>query len=353
MKRLLILLFLSVSFHGFSQTCAPYGIGFYFQEEVDRFHRNYPGCKKILGDVIIAGDDISKLDSLLGLTGIGGYFEISNTVNLFSLFGLDSLRAVGSHFGLYSNSALMSMKNLANLDSVGDNFELFGNLNLQSLRGLKNLSYIGGAVWFGSNPMLTTFNGLAVLSEIHGTLQIDHNPSLLNIDSLICLRRVNGPVSISFNSSLASLHGLDSINAGTISGLYLSDNDSLRTCSAYSICRYLELPVTDIEIFANHAGCNSRTEVQNACDTMSAPALNAVAGWKVYPVPFGYEFNIEAPADEMSWSFTLVDLLGRQVMQSESSSGRCLVNGNRLRPGMYLLLVRTPLENLTFRLIKE
>ena len=76
MKNLLLLfvatLFISIT--AISQSpCLPEGIIFTTQEQIDSFQINYPGCLEIEGNVLIEGNDISNLDALYILSGIGGY----------------------------------------------------------------------------------------------------------------------------------------------------------------------------------------------------------------------------------------------------------------------------------------
>jgi hypothetical protein len=60
------------------------------QAQVDSF-----SCKKISGNLTISGSDITHLDSLFGLTAIGGDLIISNNPGLTDLDGLSELPSIG------------------------------------------------------------------------------------------------------------------------------------------------------------------------------------------------------------------------------------------------------------------
>jgi len=61
------------------------------------------------------------------------------------------------------------------------------------------------------------------------------------------------------------LAGLDYIDASSINNLSITDNNSLSTCEAQSVCNYLAAPGGTIDIHNNAIGCNSQEEVAEAC----------------------------------------------------------------------------------------
>ena len=66
-------IFSLLSFVLFSQTsCLPEGITFSTQEQIDSFQDYFPECMEIEGDVLIEGNDISNLDSLIVITAVWG-----------------------------------------------------------------------------------------------------------------------------------------------------------------------------------------------------------------------------------------------------------------------------------------
>ena len=107
MKRLALILALSIPVLLISQPCLPEGITFSTQEQIDNFQTNHPNCTEIEGDVEINGGNITNLNGLNVLTSIGGDLEIDGNHSLVSLEGFDNLESdsINSLF-IYSNSSL-------------------------------------------------------------------------------------------------------------------------------------------------------------------------------------------------------------------------------------------------------
>src|SRR4029078_6247929 len=76
-----------------SQTCYADKPVFIRQSQIDSFPINFPGCSSIFGEIEISGPDIMNLNALIGVKEILD-LKISNTTNLFSLAGLDSLQDI-------------------------------------------------------------------------------------------------------------------------------------------------------------------------------------------------------------------------------------------------------------------
>jgi len=191
MKKLLftlIIITFGLSFT-FSQPCLPEGITFTTQEDIDNFQTNYPGCTEIEGDVVISGNDISNLDSLMALISIGGNLFIGN---------LES-----------GNPILASITGLSNLTSVGDNFVLYNNPSLINLEGLESLFFIGGDLWIDYNSSLESLHGLENSDlEIFEDLNISNNSSLSYCHIInICQYIADPSGSISIGNNL---YGCDS-----------------------------------------------------------------------------------------------------------------------------------------------
>lgn len=197
-----------------SQSCLPQGITFTTQDQIDNFQTNYPGCAEIEGDVKIEGSNITNLNGLNVLTACNGEFNIEDCVYLTNLSGLDNLNSLGA-LNIVFNSSLIDLQGLENLTSVVDDFLLYGNNALVDLTGLGSLSTIGGEL------------------------------------------------SIKNNSSLISLSGLSNLDSA--SHLFVTGNTSLATCNIGTICDFLTNPTGSVNIYDNATGCNSPTEIADAC----------------------------------------------------------------------------------------
>jgi len=284
-----------------SQPCLPEGIIFSTQEEIDNFQTNYPNCTEIEGDVEIHGSYITNLNGLNVLTAFGGYLIINST-SLTSLTGLENLTSIygnliiGGSIPYGGNISLSSLTGLNNLTSVGGDISIRGNSALTSIAGLENLTSISGSLilggYYSGNASLISLIGLDNVSSIEGSLFIYDNDALSSLIGLDNVTSVGGSLSISNNDTLTSLAGLDNIDAGSIINLSIGYNTSLSTCDVKSVCDYLVSPNGSVNIHNNATGCNSPTEVANACGN-TLPCL-----------PYGnYYFSSQADIDNFQSNY--------------------------------------------------
>jgi len=85
---------------------------------------------------------------------------------------------------------------------------------------------------------------------------------------------IGGDLEIRYNDALTSLTGLDNIDEASINDVAIRDNISLSACEVESICDYLINPSGEIEIHDNATGCNSISEVEDACGIISQSCLH-------------------------------------------------------------------------------
>jgi len=177
-------------------------------------------------------------------------------------------------------------------DAIGGNVSIHGS-DITELNELSNLTSIGGYLVIFNNNSLTSLSGLENLTFIGGSLVLNGNNSLTGITDLENVTSLGGYLTIHDNNSLTSLSGLDNISAGTISDIYIYNNQLLATCEAQTICDYLSAPNGNIEIHDNAMGCNSQEEVEEACGITSIlePYINDDI--KFYPNPFTTSTTIE------------------------------------------------------------
>jgi len=284
MKKLIVLFILTLLLENiFAQGCLPDGIVFTSQQQIDNFQTNYPGCTVIQGDVRIQGSDITNLNGLNVLTSIqGGMFIIFNDL-LISLSGLDNLTSVGGGVTIDYNNPITSLSGLENLTSIGGWLGIHYNMNLTSLTGLENLTSL------------------------------------------------NGGLSVEYNEKLTSLLSLQSIESSSIFDLIIVNNPLLLRCDALSICNYLANQGASTTIYSNATGCNTREEIEMACDNST------------YCLPEGILFTTQSQVDSFQinhpncsgvegdvkiYSSDISDLNGLSVL---TSIGRDLIimdNGN-------------------------
>lgn len=237
--------------------------------------------------------DNASLTSLMGLnnvTSVGaGQINISGNSSLINLTGLEGISSIGGSLIIGDdesggNDALTSLTGLDNLTSIGEFFWLQYNDSLADFTGLDNLTSIGGSLDIRNNSSLVSLSGIDQLTSIGGSLNLLLNWTLEDITSLANLNSIGGDLNIIWNS-LTSLSGLDNIEASSISNLTLSFNTSLSICEIESICDYLAAPNGTVNISNNSTGCNSRAEVETACESISVDD-HLVGQWaSVYPNP--------------------------------------------------------------------
>lgn len=116
MKSLALLLTLLIPFSLLSQSCLPEGIEFTTQAKIDSFQINYPSCTEIEGFVTIGGSDITNLDSLITISGIGGSLLIGH----YYMRPDDGYVFAG-------NPNLINIQGFQNLISIGGSLQLYGH----------------------------------------------------------------------------------------------------------------------------------------------------------------------------------------------------------------------------------
>jgi photosystem II stability/assembly factor-like uncharacterized protein len=197
-----------------------------------------------------------------GCTEIEGDVTIEGW-NITNLNGLSVLTSIGGYLKIRYNSSLTSLTGLDNLTSIGGGLQIgdydYGNHALTSLSGLDNLISIGGNMFIGYNPELTDLTGLESVTSLQGDL--------------------------------------------TITG-----NNSLTNCAIQNICNYLNAPNGVVEIYNNGSGCNSQSEVVNAC------------GGSVPCLPYGHYYLLsQADVDNFQENFPVCnDLAGNLTITGNS-----------------------------------
>jgi hypothetical protein len=291
----------------------PEGIIFITQEQIDNFQSNYPGCTEIEGEVRIgyfSYSDISNLNGLNVLTSIGGHLIIELNVYLFNLTGLDNLYAIGGSLHISSNPNLQNLSGLNDLSSIGGWLQIEFNNTLSSLTGLDDLSSLGG-LDIHNNHNLTSLTGLNNLSSI-GDLLIEGNSHL---------------------TSLAALEKLTSIEYA----LYICYNSSLSSCEVQGVCDFLSDPNGTITIYDNAPGCNSKEEVETACQGISIKEITIDNLFSMFPNPSSTQITIEIPEISHRSLITIMNLNGQELIQYQITDPKTVIEITNLPRGVYFV----------------
>jgi hypothetical protein len=212
----------------------------------------------------------------------------SGTVEIFqNAPGCNTVMDVANELGIslpclpYGNFYLLSQADIDNFQSdfpgcteLQGNVRIFGN-DITNLDGLSAITSISGGLYIsdhylGGNPSLTSLSGLNNLTTILSGIEISNCDVLTNLDGLENLTWIGSSLYILNNNSLTSLEGLRNINALSLVELQIKDNTSLSSCEIQSICDYLAIPAHSSTIENNASGCNSKAEVEAACQSLFA-----------------------------------------------------------------------------------
>jgi len=125
--------------------------------------------------------------------------------------------------------------------------------------------------------------------------------------------------------------------------LQVLDNSALEICDVESICFFLENggPAT---ISNNATGCNSQSEVEDSCRTVSVSDINQDSVYTVFPNPAKGQLFIIASFDIVtSGAMVLYDILGRPVYNYwfKDLNLKHQIDLNPYSPGIYFLEIRT------------
>lgn len=315
---------------------------------------------------------LKNLTGLNNLTTIIENAAFFNNDSLVSLSGLENLTSIGHVLDFRWNPSLINADGLNNLESIGGNFSVYKNNALEDFSGLESLVSINGSLIigddggsYGGNPSLTSLNGLNNLSSIGLDLIIRKNGLLTNVDALQGLTSIGGHLSIggyqynSGNPMLTSVSGLENIDAGSISGLTILNNNTLSSCDVQSICDYLSDPNGIVEISNNAPGCNSQQEVQDDCDSItSVSEMKLEESFTISPNPSSGETHLRYTIYDVGYvMLDLYEISGvkvRSILNEEKVPGtyEMEVDLSDLPEGIYFCVLKTDNGIQTKKIIK-
>lgn len=255
--------------------CLPEGITFDAQVEIDRFPLDYPGCRHIIGYASIIGSDITSLDSLQVLTGVGVILTISGT-RLTNLTGLEGITTLPSLSVSY-NDLLTGLTELGDVDSAGL-VAIEGNAALTNLNGLEGFKSISDLTVL-DNDALTSLDALSHLSEIKGLLFVAQNDALTNLDGLEGITAIGGSADISYNVSLSDLTALSNL-VSVDWDLVIQGNTALPDFNGLHnlVSVGNQLAVAGLPLIQNFAQFEKLTQIGAALQINSNIALNDLTG---------------------------------------------------------------------------
>ena len=333
---------------------------------------------------IYKNDSLLNISALAALNTINGSLQIIDNPSLKSLDGLENLNPESiTHLRIKSNSSLSSCEAQSicnylsqpngtveiyeNDDGCNTPSEVaescgillpclpFGNYYFLSQSDLDSFpsnfpdcSDLYGDIYILSNDItsndITNLDGLSQVTSISRSLFIQDNMYLTSLTGLEHLLSIGKYLMIGDNYYLSTLTGLDNLGVGSLSILYIRDNFSLSHCEVEGICNILSSGIENISIHNNAPGCDSREEVEEACETVSVPEINSISGFSIFPIPAHKELIISGSQVGNITGINIFNMIGILVLH-QSFEGS--VDVSSLPLGIYLLEIRT--NNTSFR----
>ncbi len=268
-----------------AQDCLPGGIEFTSQQEINDFPTEYPGCTRVLGDIVI--DDFSAVFNLAPLAQIeyiGGDLIIENFQSLLDLNGLHNVDSIMGELRIldqifpFETVEMESLKYAREIVIAGEEFVEVSFPALDSawiidldLDNLSTMSVFALLRAVGSRLSIQCrdLDDLSGFSSLVGVdfLDVTRSDQLLDFAEMSALRSVR-VLNVTNNDRLSSLAGLDNLDE-TLDNVSIGTNPQLSTCAISSICAFLETQSASID--NNAAGCNSEAEVDFICLTAGCP----------------------------------------------------------------------------------
>lgn len=253
-----------------------------------------------------------NMNGLANITSVGGSVSIGYNPLLTNLSGLGGINTIGLSLFIVGNEHLSSLSGLSPLlTSIPERLAIALNPSLTNLNGLGNITF-SNTLEIGYNFGLTSLNGLSpALTTLQSYVEISGNHALTDLGGLEHISSIGSSLYITYNDGLQSLDGLDGLQSiGAQLYISINNNTALTTCAVQSLCTHLNNG-GDAVIYGNAPGCNSRSEVQDACLALPLELLEFEAFAKGETVQLHWRsaneinfshFDIERSPDGRTWS---------------------------------------------------
>ncbi len=150
----------------------------------------------INGTLAVGGAEFNSFN-LQQIIWISGNLVIYDNPNLTNLDGLSSLDGLGGKLHVISNDTLTNLDGLSGITSVGWSLDISSNPNLANLDGLSGITSVGSFLIIRGNDIITNLDGLSDLTSVGGELYIYNNDTLPGCEVCDLLDQLTtGPTSI-------------------------------------------------------------------------------------------------------------------------------------------------------------
>ncbi|NOX47666.1 MAG: T9SS type A sorting domain-containing protein, partial [Chlorobi bacterium] len=240
--------------------------------------------------------------------------------------------------------------NYPNCNVIGGDLTVAGSNTIFNLNGLSNLIHIEGSLSVSMEDWLWSLEGLDNIQTIGGDLTIYGLQGMTDILPLSNLTSVGGSIEIIY-LGISSLEGLKNIDPASITDLTITNNFSLTECDIQNICDYLIDPNGTIEIHDNAPGCNSETEIYNACWVKVDETSAIENSIRIFPNPAKNTITILNSSNTKIEEINIFSPSGKTILQKKDPANS--IDILKLRAGLYFVEVKTGMGNVRRKLIVE
>ena len=212
-----------------------------YQEDVDNFSTNYPGCTVLAYNINISGSNIANLNGLSHIDKVYKEITIEGCPNLTNVNGLEDIEFLGPYGSLVvSGFAGTDLSGLDGAYSEGRvHIDIKYSLTLNQLPNFGVINYLR-SMYIRNNSDLQSLDGLE-------NLQFFENFNIYN------------------NSSLTDISSLEDFEYNSYSDFGIGENENLSNCSILTLCNYLEQGGANMYVENNNEGCNTTDEILENC----------------------------------------------------------------------------------------
>jgi hypothetical protein len=217
-------------------------------------------------------------------------------------------------------------------------------------------SELSGGIKLTSQAQIDEFHSTFPGSVMIGGDVTISGADITNLRGLTTLTSLGGALIITDNPSLESLSGLDNIEDSSILMITISRNPLLSNCAAKSICDYLALSDASVLLFGNAAGCNSISQIQDACKA-TVLENNEVSDFKTYPNPsLGlscFSFKLTRPVYAKIEIINCFGCVVKIIANQQLSCGEHVIQWDTsgIPAGVYFYRLSTTMNNLSGKVV--
>jgi len=277
-----------------------------------------------------------SMPSFNALKRIKGNLNLSTIRGMRSFKGFQNLEYNGGSLGIIHLDSTQTLEAFEKLDTVGSIVALRLCNSLESLIGFNTLKHVGGSLSMSAFNELVTLDAFRSLNKIDGGLRMQAFKKL-EIFPFESLENVNGRIWIAGNNKIRDLRFLDKLDYTAVDSISIFENDSLRICNTYPICKYLEEDIGPHDIRLNYEGCNSAEEILELCATNSTSTL-LDSDIYLFPNPSNSAISISGLNSNQNTPIEIINAIGQPILHTQYSSKS--IDISMLTPGTYYMKIQ-------------